>query len=465
MDRVLGKARGRCGVDDATRYDAIVIGVGTAGGSVIWPLHQAGLRVAAIERELVGGLCAYWGCIPSKTLLRPGTIRWEARHGFGVGEPGLTWPEVAHYRNYMVRDWNDSAPVEELKAAGIDFFRGEATITGPGEVRVNGRVLPTQRIVVATGSLATIPPIEGLKEINYWTNREATAFQTVPKSVLIIGGGAIGCELGQALHGYGAQVSIVEAAPQLLGSESPAAATHLAKRFEAIGIRLHLGRKAVRFEETAQGKTATLDNGETLTAQEVLVATGRHADTEGLGLEHVGVTATKKGVKIDDHCRAGENVWAVGDVTGVAGFTHVADYQGYVTVQDILGRPRPADYRAIPRVTYTDPEVASVGMNEQQQAPQGMDLVEAHVPLSAASRAETYGKGYQGGLSLVADRQEKVLVGAWAVGPLAGEWVQFATLAIRARVPIQVLDDTILAFPTFTRLYLEPIRQLQQKLS
>lgn len=450
--------------DDTTPYDAIVIGVGTAGGSVIWPLHQAGMKVAAVEKELVGGLCAYWGCIPSKTLLRPGTIEWEGRHGFGVSRPDLDWPEVARYRNWMVRDWTDEQEVEHLREGGIDFFRGVAAVTGPGQVQFDGRTLNTKRIVIATGSVPTIPPIDGLDQVGYWTNREATSFQEVPKSVLIVGGGAVGCELGQALHSFGAQVAIVEEANQLLGHENPGAATHLEKRFQGIGIALHLGRTVTRIEKTAQGKTATLDNGERLSAQEVLVATGRHADTEGLGLEHIGVEITEQGVQVDQYCRAAENVWAVGDVTGVAGFTHVADYQGQIAVNDILGRPRPANYSDIPAVTFTDPEVASVGITQQKQAPQGMDLVSVEVPLSAASRTDTYGKGYLGGLSLFADRNDKTLVGAWAVGPLAGEWVQFATLAIRAKVPVSILDDTILAFPTFTRLYLEPVRRLQQKL-
>lgn len=451
-------------MDETKRYDAVVIGVGTAGGSVIWPLHRAGLTVAAVEKELVGGLCAYWGCIPSKTLLRPSTIEWEAHHGFGVSKPEVSWPEIARYRNWMVRDWNDGKEVEHLRQEGIDFFRGAAAVAGPGQVQVDGRTLQTQRIIIATGSAPTIPPIDGLNQIHYWTNREATSFQEVPKSVVIIGGGAVGSELGQALHSYGAQVTIVEEGNQLLGHENPGAAKHLEERFKGIGIRLRLGRTAARVEDTAGGKTVTLDNGEVLSAQEILVATGRHADTAGLELEKIGVTTTRHGIQIDEHCRAAENVWAVGDVTGVAGFTHVADYQGHVASQDILGRPRPANYSDIPAVTFTDPEVASVGITSRERAPHGMDLVNVEVPLGAASRTDTYGKGYQGGLSLFADRNDKVLVGAWAVGPLAGEWVQFATLAIRARVPVAVLDDTILAFPTFTRLYLEPIRELQHKL-
>lgn len=447
------------------RYDAIVIGAGTAGGSVLSPLHQAGLKVAVIERELVGGLCAYWGCIPSKALLRPGEIVWEAEHGFGTSRPALDWPQIAQYRNWMVQSWDDATQVEQLRQAGVDFFRGEATLAGPGKVRLNDQELETTRIVLATGSVPTIPSIEGLDRIDYWTNREATSFQEVPKSVLVLGGGAVGAELAQVLHSYGARVTIVEPAQQLLGHENPDAAKYVEERFTRIGITLCLGREAVMLEETRRGKTATLDNGQKLSAQIVLVATGRHPNIQGLGLDRAGVKTSRHGIQIDEHCQAAENVWAVGDVTGVAGFTHVADYQGYIASAAILGRPRPANYSDIPAVTFTDPEVASVGITQQDRAPQGMELVSAQAPLTAGARTDTYGKGYQGALSLFADRENKVLVGAWAVGPLAGEWVQFATLAIRGKVPIDVLDDTMLAFPTFTRLYLEPIRKLRQALA
>jgi dihydrolipoamide dehydrogenase len=446
-------------------YDAIVIGVGTAGGSVIWPLHDAGMRVAAVEQELVGGLCAYWGCIPSKTLLRPGDIRWEAHHGFGTGEPALSWPEIAHYRDDMVRHWNDSKQVEQLQQSGVDFFRGHATMTAPGQVQVNGQTLQTKHIVIATGSEASVPPIDGLKEAGYWTNREATEVKEIPRSVLVLGGGAVGCELGQVFHGYGARVTIVEEAPQLLGHENRHAAHHLEERFKAVGIKLHLGRKAVKFEGVDGQRTATLDDGTTLSAEVILVATGRKPRVKGLGLEVIGVQPTRKGIPIDEHCRAAENVWAVGDVTGVAGFTHVADYQGQIATADILGKPRAANYSDIPAVTFTDPEIASVGINDPDKAPQGMEVATAQVDINEGARTVTYGKGYMGGMCLLADRNDKVLVGAWAAGPLAGEWIQFATLAIRARVPISTLDDTILAFPTFTRLYLQPIRDLQKELS
>lgn len=447
-----------------SEYDVVVIGAGTAGESVIWSMQAAGRKIAVIEHELIGGLCAYWGCIPSKTLLRPGSIHWEAEHGFGVSLPKLNWPDIAQHRDGMVNHWNDQPRVEEFHQAGIDFYRGTARIQAPGKVRVNGDTLQAQRIVVATGSESSIPPIEGLKETGYWTNREATEMREVPESILVLGGGAVGSELGQVFQSLGARVTIVEEAHQLLGHESPEAAKYLESGFQQRGITLHLGRKAVRFEQRAGRKVATLDDGQEITAEEVLVATGRRPRVDGLGLENAGIKPGKQGIPVDERCRAADGVWAIGDVTGIAGFTHVADYQGTIAVADMLGSPRPANYSAIPRVTYTDPEMAAVGHTNAEQMPDGVDLVTAHVDLSEISRTGTYGQNLEGALCLHADRNDKVLIGAWAVGPLAGEWVQFATLAIRARVPIATLDDTMLAFPTFTRGYLEPLKKLQKQL-
>ncbi len=445
-------------------YDVIVLGAGTAGESVIWAMHREGKKIAVIERELIGGLCAYWGCIPSKTLLRPGGIEWEAKHGFGVGTPKLDWPAISRYRDWMVRNWNDQKQVEQLRQSGIDFFRGEGMIAGPGLVKINDRTLNTKYIAVATGSVDSIPPIDGLKDVGYWTNREVTEMQVVPSSVLIVGGGAEGCEFAQIFISLGANVAIVEEAEHLLGHKSPDAAKYVQQSFENQGIKVHTGRKTMRFEEKDGLRVATLDNGQQLSAQIVVTATGRKACIEGYGLENVGIKASPKGIPIDEHCQAAENVWAMGDVTGVAGFTHVADYQGHLAVADMLGRPRNADYTAIPRVTYTDPEVAAVGQTDPKQMPPGVDLITASVDLDSISRTSTYGQELHGALCLYADRASQTLVGAWAAGPIAGEWIQFATLAIRARVPLSVLNDTILAFPTFTRGYLQPIHDLYRQM-
>lgn len=445
-------------------YDAIVIGAGTAGETVLAELNKAGMTVAVVEEELVGGLCAYWGCMPSKTLLRPGDVQWEAEHAVGTSRPALAWPDVSKYRDYMVRSWDDSRQVEELKKQNIDVFRGHARIAAQGLVQVNGQTLRAQRIVIATGTEASVPPIPGLKEVGYWTNREGTAFKEVPRSAIVLGGGAVGCELGQVLRRFGAEVTLVDLADHLLPHESPEASGYLEEAFEGEGITLHLGRKAERFEQEAEGRTATLDDGTKLSAEVVLVATGRNPRLQGLDVEKLGITPSRQGVSVDDHCQAEENVWAAGDITGVAQFTHIAYYQGRVVADNILGKTRSADYSAVPHVTFTDPEVASVGIATPGHAPQGMDVVTVHADLSHNARTVTYGEGFKGGLCLLADRRSKTLVGAWAVGPLAGEWIHLAALAIRARVPVGLLEDTILAFPTFTRLYLGPFEELQRKL-
>jgi dihydrolipoamide dehydrogenase len=402
--------------------------------------------------------------MPSKTLLRPGDVVWEAEHAVGTSRPLLDWPAVARYRNYMVNDWNDDRAVQRFVDAGIEFIRGSARITGEGSVEVDGSTLRYGDLVVATGSKASIPPIEGLPDAGYWTNREGTELQEIPGSVLVLGGGAVGCELGQMLNSFGSRVTIVEGMDHLLGRENPKAASYLQRRFEERGITVKLGRKVTRVTGGESGRTAALDDGSEISSDVVLVATGRAPCVDGLGLETIGVHPTRRGIPIDEHCRAGEHVWAVGDVTGVAGFTHVADYQAQIAAASILGHPRPANYSAIPAVTFVDPEVASVGITDPSHAPAGMDIVTAHVDLLEGARTETYGKGLEGGMELLAERGKGVLVGAWAVGPLAGEWIQFASLAIRAQVPIHVLTDTMLAFPTFTRLYLQPFRDLQKEL-
>jgi dihydrolipoamide dehydrogenase len=445
-------------------YDALIIGAGTGGETVVQVLVEAGKKVALIERELVGGLCAYWGCMPSKTMLRPGDIVWEAAHGVGTHRVQLYWPPVAQYRNYMVRDWDDSKQVQQLQEQGVDFYRGTARIVGPGTVAVDGQRITGQHLVVATGSDPAIPPIPGLAEMKYWTNREATEAQELPESMVILGGGAVGCELAQAYRHFGVEVAMVEAADHLLGAEPAEAAEYLQTYLGADGIHVRTGCKAVRMESDGRGKTVQLDNGTTLRGDVILVATGRQPRTHDLGLESVGIEPAKHGIPVDDHCKAAENVWAVGDVTGVAGFTHIAYYQGEIAAANILGRTRKADYSAIPRVTFTDPEVASVGVTDPHKAPNPAEIVTARADLGAAARTETYGKGLGGALCLLASRKDKVLVGAWAVGPLAGEWVQWAALAVRARIPVSLLEDTILAFPTFTRLYLQPVKELNAEL-
>lgn len=443
-------------------FDAVVIGTGPAGEVAVSRLADQGLHVALVERELIGGECAYWACIPSKTLLRPPEARSEARRTAGVDEPQQHWPQVAEYRDYMIRHLDDSKQVEGYQGQGVTVVKGEGRIAGPGRVEVNGRVLQTQRIVVATGSDATIPPLDGLEEAGYWTNREATTLQELPDSVVVLGGGPVGIELGQFLCRFGVRVTLVEAAERLLAREDPQVGELIAPvlREEGIDVRLGATAQAVRREDG--GRVVVLEGGEEVGGQELLIAIGRRPRVEGIGLETVGIEARREGIHVDERCRAADGVWAIGDATGIMPFTHVGMYQGRITAADIAGRAVKADYAAIPRVVFSDPEIAAVGLTEQQARETGIDVTTARVELAEAiARPWTYEQDPRGELGLIADRERQVLVGAWAVSPLAGEWIHYAALAIKTHTPLNVLRDTVAQFPTFTEAYLNGLERLE----
>jgi pyruvate/2-oxoglutarate dehydrogenase complex dihydrolipoamide dehydrogenase (E3) component len=450
------------GKDMSERFDVIVIGAGPGGEVAADRLHRGGMRVAMVERELIGGECAYWACIPSKTLIRPTAVVAEASHVAGVARPAINWKQVAAYRDDMIRHLDDSKQVKAYADQGITIIRGEAHLAGPGRVDVAGRTLEAPHVVVATGSDPRIPPIEGLREAGYWTNREATTFSRVPESIVILGGSAQGIELGQMLHRYGAEVTIVQDAAHLLDREEPEVGDLLADLLRAEGVNLRLGREAIRVARDPDGmRVVHLDDGTEVRGQELLVATGRTPRTDSLHLEAGDATVTRRGIQVDDFCRAAPGLWAVGDVTGMALFTHVAKYQARIAADDILGRRHPAAYMAVPRVVFSDPEVGSTGLTTAQAHERGLDVVRAVVDLyEAIARPVTYGKDIGGRLGLVADRKRGVLVGAWAVGPEAGEWIHLAVLAIRAATPIPVLRDVIEQFPTFSEAYLSGLEML-----
>jgi pyruvate/2-oxoglutarate dehydrogenase complex dihydrolipoamide dehydrogenase (E3) component len=443
------------------RFDAVVIGAGPGGRGAARGLVAADLRVALVEDELVGGECPFWACIPSKTLLRPVEARGEAGHVAGLERPGLHWDRVARYRDYMVSDHDDGDQARRLEDAGIAIVRGRGRLDGPGRVVAGGRALRAERIVLATGSTSAIPPIDGLDAVEYWTNREATALEQVPESAVVLGGGPVGVELGQMLARFGARTTIVEAAPRLLARETPAVGDLLGELLQGEGIVLRTGAEAARVEAVGAGVRAHIDGGPPVEGQRLVVAVGRRPRTDGLGLESVGVkTAADGGVLVDAHCRAGDGMWAIGDVTGVAQFTHVASYQARIAVDDILGRPREADYRAVPRVVFSDPEVAAVGETPHQARERGAEVATATGTLSDLDRTETYGRDLDGIYGVVADRDAGVLVGAWAVGPLASEWIHPMALAIRARVPLDVVGDGMAQFPTFAEAWPMAARDL-----
>ena len=446
----------------SARYDAVVLGAGPAGEVAVSRLNGQGLKVALVERELVGGECGYWACIPSKTLLRPPEARSEAERSAGVAAPELSWPEVAAYRDTMVRHLDDSAQVSGYREEGVDVFRGEGRIAGPGRVEVDGQVLQTDRVIVATGSDASIPPIDGLEQAGYWTNREATTLAEIPESIVILGGGPVGVELGQLMRRFGARVTIVEHGERLLSREGPAVGELIAQSLRDEGLEIRLGAKATAVERRDGERMVRLDDGDQVSGRELLVATGRAPRVHGIGLESIGIDPDPEGLEVDERCRAAEGVWAIGDVTGVIPLTHVGMYQGRITAQDIAGGQPRADYAAIPRVVFSDPEVAAVGLTEQQAREDGIEVATARVALAEAiARPSTYEENPRGDLGLIADNQRQVLIGAWAVAPMASEWIHYAALAIKTQTPLAVLRDTVAQFPTFTEAYLNGLEHLE----
>lgn len=450
----------------ATRFDAVVLGAGPAGEVATGVLVDAGLRVALVERELVGGECGYWACIPSKTLLRPPEARHQSAAVAGVSTPTLDWARVAAYRDWMIRNLDDAGAVSGYEEQGVRVFKSAGRLVGPGKVAVDGEVLEAEHVIVATGSEAVIPPVEGLREAGYWTNREATTLQEIPASAVFIGGGAVGVELGQMLARFGSKVSIVQGADRLLNREDPEVGRLIAAELVSDGVTLALGRRATRVRLDGRERVVELDDGSEVRGEVVVVAAGRRPRVDELGLETVGVEAGEHGIPVDERCRAAEGVWAIGDVTGVSLFTHVGKYQARVATANILGREAVADYRAVPRVVFSDPEVAAVGMTAAQAREKGIEVAEVTLDLpDAIARPYTYEEKPRGSFGLVVDRKRDLLVGAWAVAPLAGEWIHQAVLAIRAEIPVPVLADTIAQFPTFSEAYVSALLKLPKSVS
>ena len=453
-------------------FDVVVLGAGSAGESIANNLATRGRRVALVEAGRVGGDCPYVACIPSKAMLRSAEVRALVRHapkfgasavapdldgdGDGFRAAVVRRDELSHHRD-------DAGAARSVADHGVVLLRGRGRALGPGRVDVDGTEHEWSHLVVATGSSPTRPPVDGLDAVDAWTSGQALSSTDLPRSLLVLGGGAVGCELAQIYARFGVHVTIIESADRLVGREEPAVGALLADLLQADGVSVRVGVTACSAQSTADGARIVLDDGTTVDAERIVVAAGRHPNVDGIGLDLLGITAGADGIGTDATGRvAGHtNVWAAGDVTGVAPYTHTANYQARLVTANILGDHAVADYRAIPRGIYTVPPVAAVGMTAADARDAGIDARTATVTMDTTARSATDG-AFEGCLVLIADTARQVLVGAAAIGAHADEWLGEATLAIRARVPLSVLTDVIHAFPTFSEVFEAALRQLRE---
>jgi dihydrolipoamide dehydrogenase len=436
----------------------VVLGGGSTGEHFVGALRRLddAAEITLVERRLVGGECSYFACMPTKTMLRAAELSSSLDRAPGLAPERPAPDGVWSWRDWVTSDWDDSGQVDWLAEQRCELVRGAGRVARPGVLEVDGEEIHYDRLVIATGSRPAVPPVAGLGDVDYWTNVDATSTHEVPESLAVLGGGPVGAELAQFFARVGSRVTVIERGPRLLGRIHEEAGAIVADVFRAEGIDVRIG---VGVEKVAPGVELTLTDGTSVEAERLLVATGRQPDSAGIGLEQLGVSVGPRGIEVDERLRAAENVWAIGDVTGVALFTHVGKYQARVAAADLSGQDVRADYRAIPAGVFTDPEVATVGRTG------GDGLASARWELTATPRLSTYERPKRDGfVRLFADPRERVLVGAVAVGPQAAEWLGQLTLAVRSATPIDVLLDTIQPYPTFSEAIFLALRELDDRL-
>ena len=451
----------------AQEADVVVLGGGVAGEAIATDLAGSGISVVVIERELVGGECPYWGCVPSKTLLRSGETLAEAGRARTLAASRVDWdvdfPKVSKRVLWMARDLDDSRPAKALEATGARLVRGAGALVDARTVEVGGeRYVARRAVVISNGGTAAIPPIPGLEQVDYWTNRQAAVPRELPESLMVLGGGAIGVELGQGFARLGSKVTIVEGGPRIIGAEEPEAAAALQAHLEAEGIAIHAGDTCTKVERDGQGVKLQLKSGVAVRGDRLLVATGRRPHAEAW--QAAGLPRTERGwLKVDPTTlEVASGIYGAGDITGIAGFTHVAYYHGQVVARRLRGEDARADHTAIPRVTYSDPDIASVGLSEAAARERGIDVVVAATDPGETARG--YIADFHGGVvKLVGDRGRGVLVGATLVTPRAGEIIGELVLAIKAGTPLRTLADLIHPYPAFNRVLGAALQELAKK--
>lgn len=437
--------------------DVVVMGLGPGGEHVAAELAKAGLDVVGVDERLVGGECPYFGCVPTKMMITAAsTLREGSRIGDLAGSARIepSWEPVARrIRDEATDDWDDAVAVKRLEDAGATFVRGHGTISAPGQVTVDGTTYAARKgIVLNTGTAPSAPPIEGLDQVEFWTNRDLVRLTELPASIIVIGGGPIGCEMAQVLARFGVRVTVVEVADRLVAVEEPVASEVLEKAFADLGMEVVTGAEIARVSQDQDGFEVSV-GGRSLRAERLLVAAGRRNNLAGIGLEHVGLEAAPRVLEPDERMRVADGVWAVGDITGKGAFTHVSMYQAAVAIRDLLGQDGPwADYRAVARVTFTAPEIGSVGLTEAAARDQGLDVRVASGDLGARG----WIAGESGVVKLVADAGRGVLVGGCSVGPMGGEVLGLIATAVHAEIPIATLAGMHFAYPTYYRA-LEPV--------